>query len=73
MAQRLIDLSMATHEGIVTFSRVQPPKIMMLEGWKESADNIGKRPTHGFTLSIFPIAWQKTTGAPVQSLGIVND
>lgn len=41
MAQRLIDLSMPVHEGMMTFPRVQPPKITMLESWKEFADNIG--------------------------------
>lgn len=41
MAQRLIDLSMAAHEGMMTFPRVQSPKITMLESWMEFADNIG--------------------------------
>lgn len=41
MSQKLIDLSMAVHEGMVTFPRVEPPKMKMLESWKEFADNIG--------------------------------
>lgn len=41
MAKKLIDLSMAVHEGMITFPRVQPPKITMLESWQEFATNIG--------------------------------
>lgn len=41
MTRQLIDLSMPVHEGMITFPRVQGPKITMLESWKEFADNIG--------------------------------
>jgi kynurenine formamidase len=41
MAQMLIDLSMPVKEGMMTFPRVAPPRIRMLESWEEFADNIG--------------------------------
>ena len=41
MAPKLIDLSMPVKEDMMTFPRVAPPQMRMLESWKEFADNIG--------------------------------
>lgn len=38
---RIIDLSMAVHNGMRVFPRVQPPVMLMYESWREFAEGIG--------------------------------
>jgi kynurenine formamidase len=39
----------------------------------ENLMNLDQLPTHGFKLSVFPIKWMGTTGAPVRAVGIIDD
>lgn len=39
----------------------------------ENLMSLDQLPSHGFKLSVFPINWQGTTGAPVRAVGIVDD
>ena len=39
----------------------------------ENLMNLEQLPTHGFKLSVFPVAWQGTTAAPVRAVAIVDD
>lgn len=50
-------------------------KVMLDEDYwhLENLMHLDKLPTHGFKLSVFPIKWMGTTGAPVRAVGIVND
>ena len=50
-------------------------KVMQTEPyWHiENLTNLGDLPPHGFKLSVFPIKWVGTTGAPVRAVGIVDD
>jgi kynurenine formamidase len=50
-------------------------KVMMTDPyWHiENLTNLGDLPPHGFKLSVFPIKWVGTTGAPVRAVGIVDD
>lgn len=41
MGRRLIDLSMAVHNEMVTFPRVVRPALLMYETWQEFAERIG--------------------------------
>lgn len=38
----------------------------------ENLTNLGDLPSHGFKLSVFPVKWVGTTGAPVRAVGIVD-
>jgi kynurenine formamidase len=50
-------------------------KVMQTEPyWHiENLTNLGELPPHGFKLSVFPIKWVGTTGAPVRAVGIVDE
>lgn len=50
-------------------------KVMQTEPyWHiENLVNLGELPSHGFKLSVFPIKWVGTTGAPVRAVGIVDE
>jgi kynurenine formamidase len=39
----------------------------------ENMTNLDKLPPFGFTLSVFPVKWHNTTGAPVRAVAIVED
>ena len=39
----------------------------------ENLMNLDQLPTHGFTLSVFPVAWQGTTAAPVRAVAIIDE
>jgi kynurenine formamidase len=39
----------------------------------ENLTNLDQLPPHGFKLSVFPIKWMGTTGAPVRAVGIIDD
>ena len=39
----------------------------------ENMTNLDKLPPHGFTLSVFPVKWHNTTGAPVRAVAIIED
>jgi kynurenine formamidase len=39
----------------------------------ENLVNLDQLPSHSFTLSVFPIKWVGTTGAPVRAVGIVHE
>lgn len=39
----------------------------------ENLSNLDQLPAHGFTLSLFPIKWVNTTGAPVRAVAILGD
>lgn len=39
----------------------------------ENLTNLGELPSHGFKLSVFPIKWVGTTGAPVRAVGIIDE
>ena len=39
----------------------------------ENMTNLDKLPAHGFQVSVLPVAWVGTTGAPVRAIGIVDD
>ncbi len=39
----------------------------------ENLTNLGELPSHGFKLSVFPIKWVGTTGAPVRAVAILDD
>ena len=41
MARRLIDLSMAVHNKMMTFPRVVTPSLTMQESWEEFAERVG--------------------------------
>ena len=41
MASRLIDLSMAVHNDMVSFPRVVRPALVMYETWREFAERVG--------------------------------
>ena len=41
MAQKLIDLSMAVHNEMITFPRVVRPALVMFETWQGFAERIG--------------------------------
>jgi kynurenine formamidase len=41
MARRIIDLSMAVHNEMVTFPRIVRPALVMYESWEEFAERIG--------------------------------
>jgi kynurenine formamidase len=41
MAQKLIDLSMAVHNEMITFPRVVRPALVMYETWQEFAERVG--------------------------------
>ncbi len=49
-------------------------KVMIDEDYwhLENLTNLDKLPSHGFKLSVFPIKWEGTTGAPVRAVGIVG-
>ena len=38
----------------------------------ENLTNLDKLPSHGFTLSLFPIKWVNTTAAPVRAVAILE-
>ncbi|HEV2272540.1 MAG TPA: cyclase family protein [Acidobacteriaceae bacterium] len=38
----------------------------------ENLTNLDQLPPHGFTVSVFPIKWVGTTGAPVRAVGILE-
>jgi kynurenine formamidase len=50
-------------------------KVMQTEPyWHiENLTNLGELPPHGFKLSVFPIKWVGTTGAPVRAVGIIDE
>lgn len=50
-------------------------KVMMSDPyWHiENLTNLGDLPPHGFQLSVFPVKWVGTTGAPIRAVGIIND
>jgi len=50
-------------------------KVMMTDAYwhLENLTNLGDLPSHGFKLSVFPIKWVGTTGAPVRAVGIIDD
>jgi len=50
-------------------------RVMMDEDYwhVENLMNLELLPTHGFKLSVFPVAWQGTTAAPVRAVAIVSD
>jgi kynurenine formamidase len=39
----------------------------------ENLTNLEQLPPHGFTLSLFPVKWVNTSGAPVRAVAILND
>jgi kynurenine formamidase len=39
----------------------------------ENMTNLDKLPPFGFTLSVFPVKWNNTTGAPVRAVAILED
>lgn len=39
----------------------------------ENLTNLDQLPSHGFTISVFPIKWVGTTAAPVRAVGIIED
>jgi kynurenine formamidase len=39
----------------------------------ENLTNLDSLPAHGFTISVFPVKWVNTTGAPVRAVAIVED
>jgi kynurenine formamidase len=39
----------------------------------ENLTNLDQLPSHGFTLSLFPIKWVNTTGAPVRAVAILEE
>ncbi len=39
----------------------------------ENLTNLDRLPAHGFTISVFPVKWVNTTGAPVRAVAIVED
>ena len=39
----------------------------------ENLTNLEQLPSHGFTLSLFPVKWVNTSGAPVRAVAILND
>ncbi|SUZ34095.1 Kynurenine formamidase [Roseibaca ekhonensis] len=39
----------------------------------ENLTNLKELPSHGFKLSVFPIKWVGTTGAPVRAVAILDD
>ena len=39
----------------------------------ENLTNLDQLPPHGFKLSVFPIKWVGTTGAPVRAVAIIDD
>lgn len=49
-------------------------KVMMTDAyWHiENLTNLGDLPPHGFKLSVFPIKWVGTTGAPVRAVAIFD-
>lgn len=49
-------------------------KVMMTDPyWHiENLTNLGDLPPHGFQLSVFPVKWVGTTGAPVRAVGILD-
>lgn len=50
-------------------------KVMMTDPyWHiENLTNLKELPSHGFKLSVFPIKWVGTTGAPVRAVAIIDD
>lgn len=48
MSTRIVDLSMAVHNNMVTFPRIVRPALLMYETWEEFADKIGAA-KHGVT------------------------
>ena len=38
----------------------------------ENLTNLDKLPSHGFQVSVLPVAWVGTTGAPVRAIGIID-
>jgi kynurenine formamidase len=38
----------------------------------ENLTNLDQLPPHGFTLSVFPVKWANTTGAPVRAVAILE-
>jgi kynurenine formamidase len=41
MGRRLVDLSMAVHNDMITFPRVVRPSLVMYESWEEFAERVG--------------------------------
>src|SRR5205807_1611948 len=41
MSTRIVDLSMAVHNNMVTFPRIVRPALLMYETWEEFAEKIG--------------------------------
>jgi len=39
----------------------------------ENLTNLDQLPPHGFTLSLFPVKWVNTTGAPVRAVAILEE
>ena len=39
----------------------------------ENLVNLGDLPPHGFKLSVFPVKWVGTTGAPVRAVGMIDE
>ena len=50
-------------------------KVMMTDAYwhLENLTNLGDLPPHGFKLSVFPIKWVGTTGAPGRAVGIIDE